>query len=156
MIYWAVILAVVWTTLQGEFTVGSLLGGFVLALVILRFLRPFESSSPVRWHPYHAMVLFFVFMRDLVISNFQVAKEILSREPLLGRAILRIPLDPDTDCELSTLGNMVTLTPGTLTLHVARDRSALYIHSLLATPENEANVRQSIKDLEAKVREAVL
>jgi multicomponent Na+:H+ antiporter subunit E len=52
-------------------------------------------------------------------------------------AIVAIPLDIDSDGEITLLANMITLTPGTLSLDVSDDRRFLYVHGM------------HIKDIEA-------
>lgn len=156
MIYWALVMAVTWTALQGRPTLANLAGGFVASLAILAFLRPFEGGGPaVRWRPVGFMRLLGAFAWELLLSNLLVAREALSRKPLLHRAILEVPLEPDTDLEIATIANLVTLTPGTLSLHVSRDHRSLFIHSLLASEEREASIRDGVKALERRVREAM-
>ena len=36
--------------------------------------------------------------------------------------------DAHTDAEITALANLITLTPGTLSVDVSPDRSALYVH----------------------------
>ena len=45
-------------------------------------------------------------------------------------AILAIPLDVKTDLEITAFANLITLTPGTLSLEVSEDRKTLYIHAM--------------------------
>lgn len=156
MIYWALVMAVTWTALQGRPTVANLAGGFIVSLAILAYLRPFEAAAPpIRWRAAGFIRLLGAFAWELLISNILVAREVLSRRPLLHRAILEVPLEPDTDSEVATLANLVTLTPGTLSLHVSRDHRSLFIHSLLASEEREASIREGVKALERRVREAM-
>ena len=62
----------------------------------------------------------------------------------LRPAILYVPIDPDmTDAEITTLANVITLTPGTLTLDVTEDRRALRVHCMHA-PDVDA-VRREIQ-----------
>ena len=48
-------------------------------------------------------------------------------------ALIVVPLALTDDLQITLLANMITLTPGTLTLDVAPDRSALYVHCLAAS-----------------------
>jgi multicomponent Na+:H+ antiporter subunit E len=45
-------------------------------------------------------------------------------------AIIAIPLDAESDLEITVLANLITLTPGTLSLDVSQDRKILYIHAM--------------------------
>jgi multicomponent Na+:H+ antiporter subunit E len=44
-----------------------------------------------------------------------------------------VPLDARTDAEITFLANLITLTPGTLSLGVSHNRSILYIHAMYVT-----------------------
>jgi len=39
-----------------------------------------------------------------------------------------VPLTVQSDAGITLLSNLITLTPGTLTLEVAKDRSQLFVH----------------------------
>jgi multicomponent Na+:H+ antiporter subunit E len=50
--------------------------------------------------------------------------------------VIAIPLDAQTDIEITVLANLISLTPGTLSLDVSADRQTLYIHTMyLDDPE---------------------
>ena len=44
--------------------------------------------------------------------------------------IVSVPLDVKTDLEITILANVISLTPGTLSLDVSNDRTVLYVHSM--------------------------
>jgi multicomponent Na+:H+ antiporter subunit E len=44
--------------------------------------------------------------------------------------IVSVPLDVTTDLEITILANVISLTPGTLSLDVSDDRKVLYVHSM--------------------------
>ena len=62
---------------------------------------------------------------------FQVLFLLIAREPLrLRPAIIAFPLTARSDAEITLLTNLITLTPGTLSLDVSADRARLYVHAL--------------------------
>ena len=83
----------------------------------------FKTTKTVLW-------LMATFLHDLVASALQVAGAIVNPSRQLRPAIIAVPLDVKKDASISALANMVTLTPGTTSIHVSDDRSTLYIHSL--------------------------
>ncbi len=98
-------------------------------------------------------MLIFLFIRELVLSSVSVARTALARDIGVRPAIVRVPLDLRTDFGIAVLANLVSLTPGTTSLHVSEDRNFLYVHCLDA-PKQEDAVR-SIKDtFEKWIREA--
>ncbi len=61
-----------------------------------------------------------------------------------------IPLDAKTDTEITVLANLLTLTPGTLSLDVSEDRTTLYLHAMYIDEDVEV-FRKGIKKLENRV-----
>ena len=63
--------------------------------------------------------LFIVFFRELMISSLAVARAAFARNPATRSAIVAVPVTLKTDLGITTLANMITLTPGTCSLHVS-------------------------------------
>lgn len=94
-------------------------------------------------------VLFAVlFTKALVMANVQMARAVLFR-PIrdLAPDFLDYPIEGLSDFELVVLTHCITLTPGTTSVEVARERNALVVHAL--DVGNPAVVCESIrKELE--------
>jgi multicomponent Na+:H+ antiporter subunit E len=60
--------------------------------------------------------------------------------------VVAIPLDVQTDAEITLLANLITLTPGTLSLDVSTDRRVLYIHVMYIDNDDVEAVRRKIKE----------
>jgi multicomponent Na+:H+ antiporter subunit E len=60
--------------------------------------------------------------------------------------VIAIPLNARTDVEITLLANLITLTPGTLSLDVSADRSVLYIHVMYIDNDDIDAVRRKIKE----------
>lgn len=80
----------------------------------------------------------------MVISVNQVVWEILTPTQLSSPAIIKVPLTVKNDLEITLLANLVSLTPGTLSLDVSEDKSYLIIHAMFA--EDPQKVIDSIKN----------
>ena len=62
-------------------------------------------------------------------------------------------LKVDRNFEITLLANLITLTPGTLSVDVSEDRRTLYVHALDCSDPDR--LRRSIADgFERKIREA--
>lgn len=72
------------------------------------------------------------YLGEVVRSNFRVAYDIVTPRDHFSPAIIAIPLAPMTDLQLLMLSNLVTMTPGTLTLDVSPDRKFIFIHAMYA------------------------
>lgn len=76
------------------------------------------------------------FLWQLAVANFDVARIILSPRLDLAPGIVRVPIRSKSDLEVTMLANLISLTPGTITIEVERDHSALFVHGLdIASPE---------------------
>jgi len=85
------------------------------------------------------IVLFCMFAYDLVASSVAVAKIVLSPRREHQPAIVVIPVDARTDWGVALFAYLVSVTPGSTSLHVSDDRRALYVH-LLDAPDQEARI----------------
>lgn len=87
------------------------------------------------------------FMRELLLSNLEVARIVLSPRLRIRPGLIAYRTELRTDLAITTLANFITLTPGTLTLEVSEDRTVLFIHALdIEEPEVVVdNIRDSFE-----------
>jgi multicomponent Na+:H+ antiporter subunit E len=101
--------------------------------------------------PLDTAVLLYGFGRDLVLSSVQVARAVLMPGETTAPRFCVVRLTAArSGTEITIVANYITLTPGTLTVDVSPDRSALLVHSLLAGGESDT-VCDDIRDIETKV-----
>jgi multicomponent Na+:H+ antiporter subunit E len=67
---------------------------------------------------------------ELILGALRVAWLAVQPVPKLRPGIIAYPLTVTSDAEITLLANMITLTPGTLTIDVSEDRRTLYIHAI--------------------------
>jgi multicomponent Na+:H+ antiporter subunit E len=91
--------------------------------------------------------LLFSFLIQLVFSAWSVAMIVVGIQSRIRPAIIGYPLDVKSDFEIALLANLVSLTPGTTSLHVSDDRSTLYIHVMDATDTDQiiADIKTSFE-----------
>jgi multicomponent Na+:H+ antiporter subunit E len=58
--------------------------------------------------------------------------------------IVEVPLEAKTSLEITLLANLISLTPGTLSLDVSDDRKVLYVHAMYI--DDKASFVKSIKN----------
>jgi multicomponent Na+:H+ antiporter subunit E len=97
--------------------------------------------------------LFLLFIYELVLSAWRVAVIVLSPRMDLKPGIIAYPLKVDRDFEITILANLITLTPGTLSVDVSDDRRILYVHAMDAS-DPEATKRDIAEGFERKIMEA--
>jgi multicomponent Na+:H+ antiporter subunit E len=74
--------------------------------------------------------LLLLFLKELLLSALKVAWLVVQPKPRLRPAIIAYPLTVTTDAQITLLANMITLTPGTLSIDVSEDRKTLFIHAI--------------------------
>jgi len=150
-----ILMALVWAALQGSFSlinlgVGAAFGALVLWFVqpIYAALRPDEEKKEIGWRikqVWRVGALLAVFLWELLKSSLTVAYEVLRPRLRVSPGIIALPLDARTDMEITVLANLISLTPGTLSLDVSEDRETLYIHAMFVDDEEAKETRQHIK-----------
>jgi multicomponent Na+:H+ antiporter subunit E len=70
------------------------------------------------------------FALELIRSALGVAWLVVQPKPRLRPGIVAFPLTLTTDAQITLLANLITLTPGTLSVDVSADRKTLFIHAL--------------------------
>lgn len=100
---------------------------------------------------FYAVVYFFKFIKELTMANYQVAKLVLSPSAKLKPGFVAVPLTAVTDFEITSFANSITLTPGTISVHIPDDRKVVVIHAIDVGDDLDA-LRQGTKDaLEAPI-----
>ena len=138
------LLTFIWVALTGSFEFANVFFGFVLSYFLLWVIT--RGSGNVRYFKLMPRVLafFFFFIYELVKANLQVAYEVSTPKLNMTPGIVAVPLDIKSDFEITMLANLITLTPGTLSLDVSEDKSVLYVHSMYI--KNREEFIQGIKN----------
>ncbi len=70
------------------------------------------------------------FVLELIAANWAVLRIVMRPRLALRPGILAYRTELQSDLAKTWLANLITLTPGTLTLFISDDRTTLYIHTL--------------------------
>ena len=87
---------------------------------------------------------FFFFLYELVKANLEVAYEVSTPKFQMSPGIVKIPLDVKSNAGITLLANLISLTPGTLSLDVSNDRKVLFVHAMYIS--NREDFVNSIKN----------
>ena len=88
------------------------------------------------------------------MANLRVAYDVLTPRHHMRPGIVAIPLDLNTDLEITVLTTLITLTPGSLCLQITDDRRILYIHAMYI--DDPGQLVSDIKNgFERRVREVL-
>jgi multicomponent Na+:H+ antiporter subunit E len=131
------LLTFVWVALTGSFEFVNFAFGFVLSFFIM-WVISFGRTDTKYFKMIPQIIAFiFFFLYELVKANIQVAFDVITPKFYMTPGIIRVPLDAKTDVEITLLANLISLTPGTLSLDVSDDKKVLYVHSMYIANEEE-------------------
>lgn len=147
-----IILSVVWAALWADFTLLSLTLGFALGYSALWLAQPLYGNSLYFRRVWRVLKLTVFFLYELVVSSVRVAWDVLTPTHKSNPAFIEMPLDVKSDIEILLVTNLISLTPGTLSLDVSPDRKTLLVHAMFAD-DPEAIVAELKDGMERKVRE---
>ena len=152
----ALILALGWTAATGSLSLPNLLLGAVIGAIGLYVVRQHVSQPTLGPRIRRLVALAWLFLTELFISALRVARLVLrpDMDKHLNPVVIAFPLSLTSDAEITLLANMITLTPGTLSVDVSPDGQRLYIHALNVT-DRDAFIAEIRDGFETKVREAL-
>lgn len=145
---------IIWLAISGSYSLPNLLLGILIAALSLGLIRhqiARSDSRRVRLIP--LLLLVGLFTKELALSAWTVAKLVVRPKMELKPGIFAYPLTVQDDFEIALLANLITLTPGTLSVDVTEDRKTLYVHALDCS-DVEATRRSIAGGFERKIMEA--
>jgi multicomponent Na+:H+ antiporter subunit E len=116
--------------------------GLLMAILVTALINP-ESHSPIKWglipSEFRAAVAYVIMLgRDLILSGYQLAKLLLTRDMHVAQGIIKLETYSDKSIDSALSAHAITLTPGELVLEIDED-GAMFTHCLNAP---EAQVTQ--------------
>lgn len=146
------LLALSWTFLSGRLDVYNFVEGLILGFIILFLIRRIFGYEKYFFKFFKSIKFFFYVMKEIVVANLQVAYNVVTPGHRLRPGVVGIPLDAKTNLEITLLANIITLTPGTLSLDVSKNREILYVHTMYM--KNADDFRREMKNgIEKKLLE---
>jgi multicomponent K+:H+ antiporter subunit E len=153
MPFHTILLLVVWLMLNSTLSLGHILLGTVLGIVIPLLCAPLRVPQPKMKRPLKALSYIFVVFKDIVVANVEVAILVVGPLRNIKPGFVAVPLDLDEYLPISVLASTVTMTPGTVSADVSKDKKWLYVH-VLDMPEDEQEIIDLIKNrYESRVKE---
>lgn len=145
-------LAVVWAALQGRIDLTNLMVGFAVGYVVLWLGRPVLAEGDYFRKLPSILGFVLYFTKEMVVSSLRVAWDVVTPRDRSRPGVVAVPLDLEHDTAITLLANVVTLTPGTLSLDVSEDRRTLFVHGMFV--DDPEQFRREIKDgFERRIRE---
>lgn len=127
------VLASAWAIFFGGFTWLTVLSGLVVGYGVLWLLQPLTGvKSNYFLRVWYWLKLVVMFHYELVVSSIEVLWDIVTPRHRARPAIIDMPLDAKTDAGILLVTNLISLTPGTLSIDVSEDRKTLKVHAMFA------------------------
>lgn len=149
-----VVLALTWMMLTANFSGVNLLFGFILGYAALALVQrhfPLFEGYAQRVPRFIRFVGFYIW--ELIKANLRVAKDVAMPEWGIRPGVIGFPLEARTPGEITVVANLISLTPGTLSLDVSDDRRVLYIHAMYLLDEDE--LMNDLRELERRALEVM-
>jgi multicomponent Na+:H+ antiporter subunit E len=149
-----ILLAIAWSALTSQFYPLNLLFGYLLGFLLLWIIFRNQEGQKYFYRVPKIIEFLIFFLAELVRANLRVARIVLSPRPQIRPGVIAVPLDIETDVEITLLTNLLTLTPGTLSLDVSTDHRVLFVHTVDFSNVDE--FRAEIKDgFERRIMEII-
>lgn len=123
-------IAIIWMFVNGPFSAKTFIIGYLIGLILIIIARRFFSERLYFFRLWSMIKLIFLFLKELISSNIAVLKVVLRPKLDIQPMIFALPIDLEENWEITLLSNLITLTPGTLVMHVSDDQKTLYVHAL--------------------------
>jgi len=123
-------IAIMWLLLWGEATPANIVGGVVVAAVLV-FVFPAAPEGPVSsFRPVAAIRFLLHFLYKLVEANLILAWEVATPRNRIREGVVAVPVHMSSRGVVTMVANAISLTPGTLSLEVNMERRQIYVHVL--------------------------
>ncbi len=148
----SVLLLITWCLVMMSVSVGNLIMGAILGLVVPLYTTRFWPNAP-EVQKYGALMKYIVvFLYDVMVANIQVAWWILLPQHKLRPRFIFIPLEIEHPFVITVFASTISLTPGTVSAHVSGDHKMLIVHSLNAA-DDDALVQEIKERYEKPLKE---
>jgi multicomponent Na+:H+ antiporter subunit E len=121
---------VIWVLLNSKLTSEVMISGALVAVLgAFMFYRSYSIFEALKLNPkaiVYWFVYIFVFLMELVKSNFDVALRVISPKLPINPGIVEVKTKLKSKLGRMILTNSITLTPGTFTVELLGDR--IFIH----------------------------
>ncbi|MBL1213248.1 MAG: Na+/H+ antiporter subunit E [Ignavibacteriae bacterium] len=132
-----ILLAIAWMLLTGDLDFMNFIQGLIIGFLILWVSKNATDSREYisKIPKIFGFIIYFIY--ELILANLKVAYDIITPKHRMKPSIIAVPLTAEKDFEITILANLITLTPGTLSLDVSSDKKVLYVHSMYASDPEE-------------------
>ena len=148
------LLVTLWILAWGQITLANLLSGVVVTVTLLLAFPPRRRPrARLQYNAFGLLRLGAYVVRQLVTSNVVMTRLILRRDTAYRSGVLAHRLAVPSEVVITVMSSIIALSPGTMTVDVARDSSVIYVHFFDLRDVDAA--RASLAQLEGRVLHAI-
>ncbi|KGR78146.1 Na+/H+ antiporter subunit E [Ureibacillus manganicus] len=111
--------------------------GYLLGLLSIIALRRFFKYRLYIGRVWAVILLIFLFIKELILANISVLVLVLRPKLEMQPAFFKYDTELKEEWEITLLSSLITLTPGTVVVHVSDDNKSLFIHVIDSNDINE-------------------
>ena len=126
----SVLLAAVWLLLRESLAPADLIAALLIGLVVPRLVHGFLGPAARPRAFATALRFTVVVLWDIVVSNFTVARIVLSPASDPRPAWVPVPLATRHPTAITLLATIITTTPGTVSCVVDEEKGEILVHAL--------------------------
>ena len=143
----------VWVMLLNDLSLGGLLFGVILGILIPQVTATFWPQRPRVRRPVKIVEYILVVLWDIVVANVKVAIVVVFKpNRRLQPHFVTVPLEIYSPEAITVLAGTITMTPGTVTADLSADGRSLLVHCL-DTDDPDGEVTGIKERYEARLKE---
>src|SRR5699024_7429924 len=119
-----------WMLVNTSFKALTFVIGYIIGMMTMVIMRLYFIEKLDLYRIWAFSKLNLIVFRELLLFNIDVLKIVLRPKMDIEPSVFAYPTELEHDWEITLLSNLITLTPGTLVLHVSDDQRTLYIHAI--------------------------
>lgn len=130
-------LTVLWVLLWGDVSWANVLSGIAVAIGVVTLARLPRAArrrddGVARINLPHTLFFIGYVLYKLVESNYILAREIITvrDDSRINSGVVAVPLRTESEMAMMVVANIITLTPGTLTIEVTGTPPVVYVNVL--------------------------
>lgn len=124
-------LLLIWCGFTNNFSLMNIAFGLIVSIFSHYLLAPkHRLTYRIRFFPLFSLL--FITSYELIKSSIIVAWEVMTPKSTCQPEVIIIDLACQTDIERTLLANIVSLTPGTLTIDLCNNKKQLCLHVMFA------------------------
>ncbi|HUI33802.1 MAG: Na+/H+ antiporter subunit E [Dysgonamonadaceae bacterium] len=100
--------------------------------------------------PYYIVAFLLFYLYKLVEANLIIAHDILTPNLRINPGFIKVPLTLNSNFGMLLFSNLVSMTPGSLSIDITDDKKTMLVHVLYQTTEDE--MLKEFEDMQDKIK----